>query len=232
MCLLYKKRPKQIYMKQIQDTPSKKCTICAQLQVEKNMRNISQDLEQVYLQLSRKDKTFLVKRICVSCKRALENGKLPLFATPEHIRRNIPLSLVGTLSELEERLVSLQIAFAQIRQWGHKRSQMGLAGSIINVPVHMDIVQKALPQSIDDTMTIAIALKRRLEYKNAYQTGKIRVHIVMKALKQLCSRNLYKAENIRINREWYHILQTNNNNNIETNKNDIQSEANYSELES
>ena len=122
MCLSHKKRPKQIYMKQIQDTPSKKCTICAQLQFEKNMRNISQDLEQVYLQLSRKDTTFLVKRICVSCKRALENGKLPQFATLEHIRSNKPLPLVGMLSELEEILVSLQIAFAQIRQWGHKRS--------------------------------------------------------------------------------------------------------------
>ena len=109
MCLSHKKRPKQIYMKQIQDTPSKKCTICAQLQFEKNMRNISQDLEQVYLQLSRKDKTFLVKRICVSCKRALENGKFPQFATPEHIRSNKPLPLVGTLLELEEYLCHYEL---------------------------------------------------------------------------------------------------------------------------
>ena len=64
MCLSHKKRPKQIYMKQIQDTPSKKCTICAQLQFEKNMRNISQDLEQVYLQLSRKDNFFGEKNMC------------------------------------------------------------------------------------------------------------------------------------------------------------------------
>ena len=49
---------------------------------------------------------------------------------------------------------------------------MGLIGLIINVHVHMDIVQKALPQFMNNTMTIAIALKRRLEYKNAYQTGK------------------------------------------------------------
>ena len=101
-----------------------------------------------------------MKRICVSCKRALENGKLPQFATPEHIRSDKPLPLVGTLSELEEILVSLRIAFAQIRKWGHKRLQMGLTRSIINVHVHMDIVQKALPRSIEDTMTIAIALKR------------------------------------------------------------------------
>jgi hypothetical protein len=72
----------------------------------------------------------------------------------------MPLPIASTLSELEERLVSLRIAFAQIRQWGYKQSQMGLTGSIINVHVHMDIVQKALPQSMDETMTIAVALKR------------------------------------------------------------------------
>jgi hypothetical protein len=79
---------------------------------------------------------------------------------------------------------------------------MGLTGSIINVPVHMDVVQKSLPQFMNETMTIAVALKRRLQYKNAYQTGKVCVNIVMRALKELCSRTLYKAENISINKEW------------------------------
>ena len=37
---------------------------------------------------------------------------------------------------------------------------------------------------------------------------------------------------MRINSEWDHILQTNNNNNIETSNNDSESETNYSELES
>ena len=76
---------------------------------------------------------------------------------------------------------------------------MGLTGSIINVPVQLDVVQKALPQFISDTMTIVVALKIRLRYKNAYQTGKVHVHVVMKALKELCSRSLYKAENTCIN---------------------------------
>ena len=56
------------------------------------------------------------------------------------------------------------------------------------------------------------------------------VHIVMNALKQLFSMNLYRAENIRINREWDHILQTYNNNNIEIGNNDSDNETNYSEL--
>jgi hypothetical protein len=71
----------------------------------------------------------------------------------------------------------------------------------------MDVVQKALPQFIDDTLTIAVALKRRLHYKNAYQTGKVRVNIVMRALKELCSRSLYKDENISINKQWSVVLE-------------------------
>jgi hypothetical protein len=108
---------------------------------------------------------------------------MPQFATPEQIRCNTPLPDVSTLTELEERLVSLRIAFAQIRPWGYKRPQMGLTGSIINVHVQLDVVQKALPQFINDTMTIVVALKRRLGYKNAYHIGKVCVHAVMKELK-------------------------------------------------
>ena len=64
--------------------------------------------------------------------------------------------------ELEERLVSLQISFAQIKPWGYKRPQMGLTGSIINVLVQLDVVQKALSQFISDIVTFDVALKRRL----------------------------------------------------------------------
>jgi hypothetical protein len=70
--------------------------------------------------------------------------------------------------ELEKRLVSLRISFSQIRPWGYKRPQMGLTGSIINVLVQLDVVKNALPQFINNTMTIVVALKRRWKYKNSY----------------------------------------------------------------
>jgi len=65
--------------------------------------------------LTLNNRTFSNENICVACKRALQNGKLPQFATPKQIRCNIPLPTVNTLSDLVERLVSLRIAFAQIR---------------------------------------------------------------------------------------------------------------------
>ena len=70
---------------------------------------------------------------------------------------------MNMVSSLEERLVSLRIAFAQIRQLGFKRAQYELNGSIINIPVDFDKVRQALPRDIDETKTIAIKLKRKLE---------------------------------------------------------------------
>ena len=88
------------------------------------------------------------------------NKKLPQFAIPEHIRCNTHLPIGQQLPELEERLVFKIIAFSQIRKCEYKHVQMGLMGSIINVLVNMDIIQKALPQCINETTTIAISLKR------------------------------------------------------------------------
>lgn len=52
----------------------------------------------------------------------------------------------------------------------------------------------------------------------------------MKALKKLCSRSLYKAENICINENWAHVLQENNEyivqNSNSDNESDTDSDAN------
>jgi hypothetical protein len=94
-------------MKQIKDTPSIACAICDQLNFAKNTKSFTPDLEAEYLGLTLNDKTFSSGNICLPCKRSLENGKLPHFATPDQIRCNTPLPDVSALTELEERLVSL-----------------------------------------------------------------------------------------------------------------------------
>jgi len=75
-------------------------------------------------------------------------------------------------------------------------------------------------------MTIEVALKGWLQYKNAYQTGKVRPIIVMKALNELCSTSLYKAENICINENWAHVLQENNECIVQNSNNDNESDTN------
>ena len=84
------------------------------------MNYITRELETEYQNLVQNDKAIMNKKICTTCKRAIQNGKLPQFAVPKQIIRNIPLHIVATLSELEEWLISLRISFAQIRQWGYQ----------------------------------------------------------------------------------------------------------------
>ena len=102
-------------MKQIKDPPSIACAICEQLNFSKNTKSLTPDLQKEYLGLTLNDRTFSNSNICLPCKRSLENGKFPHFATPDQIRCNTPLPYVSRLTELEERLVSLRISFAQIR---------------------------------------------------------------------------------------------------------------------
>jgi hypothetical protein len=78
-------------------------------------------LKEEYLLLTMHDKPFSSGKVCLPCKRSLENGKQPQFATLDRIRCNTPLADVSALTKLEERLVSLRIAFAQIIPWGYKR---------------------------------------------------------------------------------------------------------------
>ena len=89
-------------MTKIQDTPKNKCSICEQLKFEKTMNYITQELETEYQNLVQNVKAILNKKICISCKRSIQNGKLPQFAVPKQFRRNIPLHTVATLPELEE----------------------------------------------------------------------------------------------------------------------------------
>lgn len=89
---------------------------------------------------------------------------------------------------------------------------MGLTGLVINVLVQLDVVQKALPKFMNETMPIVVVLKRHMQYKNAYEIGRVHVQIVMKELKELCSKTLYKALNIFINEDWNHVLEQGNEN--------------------
>ena len=95
----------------------------------------------------------------------------------------------------------MHVAFGQIRQLGYKRSQFGLTGTIINVPYDVRHVQQALPRDCNDSMTVAVLLKRKLEYKNAYLLGNIRAIIVMHELYELCKTPFYIQESIVIDQQ-------------------------------
>ena len=134
--------------------------------------------------------------ICKTCNKALKQSTVPKFATLENIGTNNHLQHVKCLSQLKERLVFLRISFAQIWEPGHGRSQMDPIGSIKNVPVNLNFVQKALPLSLNNTLAIVVSLKRRLKYKSVFQKGMVRPNIIMQALHELAETTLYRSKNV------------------------------------
>jgi hypothetical protein len=60
-------------MKQIEDTPRITCAICEELHFAKNIKYFTHDLEKEYFSLALNDRTISTRKICVPCKRALQN---------------------------------------------------------------------------------------------------------------------------------------------------------------
>ena len=208
----------ETYLESIKDTPTYACVVCERLHFQKDMHLVDSSVIATLLSLASGQQTPIIKsndNICKYCNSSIRNEKIPPFASPICIRRNTKLESVSTLTHLEERLISPRLAFAQIRQLGYKKSQIGLTGSVINVPSNLDIIQSALPRSVFDTMTIAVMIKRKMEYKHAFLSGNVRPKHLMVALKDLCNTPLYKSEGIVINTEWEQVFnnlcQKNNN---------------------
>ena len=78
------------------------------------------------------------EQICKSCDNAILNENVPTFAWPLYIKQNEKLMSLVQLTYLEERLVAPRMDFSQTRQLGYKISQIGLTGTIINVPSSLD----------------------------------------------------------------------------------------------
>ena len=70
----------------------------------------------------------------------------------------------------------------QIRELPRGR-QLSAKGNIVNVPVDMQPTINALPRQIDEHVTIAVKLKKRLSHKSACFTENVRPNSVMDALK-------------------------------------------------
>jgi len=183
----------ETYLKSIKDTPTYACVVCERLHFQKDMHLVDSFIIATLLSLASGQQTPTIKSndsICKYCNSSIRNEKVPLFASPLRIRRNTKLESVSTLTHLEEILISPRLAFAQIQQLGYKKSQIALTGSVINVPSNLDIIQLALPRSVSDTMTIAVMIKRKMEYKHAFLSGNVRPKHLMIALKDLCNTPL------------------------------------------
>ncbi|XP_050312682.1 uncharacterized protein LOC126747824 [Anthonomus grandis grandis] len=138
---------------------------------------------------------------CNSCSQNIYKGQLSKFWCGHHnIVHPIPVELKD-LTILKERMVSARLPFMQIRQVGYAR-QCYITGQIVNVPINIDTSTKLLPRNVEETQTIQVKLKRKMNYKNDYLLETIRPAVVLKAAKFLCQQPLYIQEGIKQSDDW------------------------------
>ncbi|XP_062614791.1 uncharacterized protein LOC134276564 [Saccostrea cucullata] len=150
-----------------------------------------------------------IEWLCLTCCSALKDEKIPKLSVKNGMKwPEKPDAL--NLHPLEERLISQRIPFMQIRELP-RGGQMSVKGNVVNVPVDIQPTVNALPRQIDEHVTIAVKLKKRLSHKSACFTENVRPNVVIKALQWLMKNSeLYKNSGIVIDHSWKDEIEQSN----------------------
>ena len=105
------------------------------------------------------------------------------------------------LNELECRLLASRLAFQKIMQ-APRGKQFKINGNVVNVPADVTNTINMLPRLPEQTGTIKVQLKRRLQYKNSALSLNVRPHNVFQAATWLANNNvLYREQGITLH--WF-----------------------------
>lgn len=97
--------------------------------------------------------------------------------------------------------MALRIPFMQIRRRGFER-QWAIKGNVVNVETNLTSSVSVLPGNLNEAAVVQVRFKRRLAYKHAYITDKIRPKRVLGALNYLLTTPLYQEHNVSLNDNW------------------------------
>ena len=130
------------------------------------------------------------------------------------------------LNELEWRLVAPRIAFQKLMQ-APRGKQFKISGNVVNVPADVVNTVNTLPRLPNNTGTIKVQLKRRLQYKSSALSLNVRPHKVFQAATWLTLNSaLYQEQGILFNNDWQNEFL----NNLHMNDDDMPQEIHDSEI--
>lgn len=81
--------------------------------------------------------------------------------------------------------------------------QIGMKGSVVNIPIDIDDMVHVLPRAFNNLATIQIKLKRHMMHKSHYLFETIRPVRVCEALDYLLGTLLYLQHNITIDTKYF-----------------------------
>ncbi|XP_069109201.1 uncharacterized protein [Argopecten irradians] len=186
------------------------CTCCHQTWFSRSVvkfsnTNISEDCRTFCTGFKSQDDE---EWLCRTCLASLKENKVPRLSVKNGMKWPTKPDILK-LHPLEERLISQRIPFMQIRELP-RGGQLSAKGNVVNVPVDIQPTVNALPRQIDEHVTIAVKLKKRLSHKSACFTENVRPNAVMNALEWLMENSeMYKNAGISINTTWKEDIQSN-----------------------
>ena len=176
------------------------CTCCDQLWYKHSvlpanrLRLVNPDITKYLQSVNSVDD---IEWICQTCNNHLKKGRVPPCAIANGMQ--FPEKPFFDLNELECRLIAPRLAFQKIFQ--------APRGDVGNVPADVNSTVNMLPRLPDETGTIKVQLKRRLQYKSFTLLLNIRPHKVMQAAAWLVNTSpLYEGEGITIDQNWLRSL--------------------------
>ena len=139
--------------------------------------------------------------LCHTCMKHLKSGKVPPLAVANGMKFPEKPTFFY-LNELECRLIAPRLAFQKIMQ-APRGKQLKINGNVVNVPADVINTVNLLPRLPEQSGTIKVQLKRRLQYKSSALSLNIRPHKVLEAANWLASNStLYQDQGITFNPEW------------------------------
>ena len=144
------------------------------------------------MQTSEQEEPDISAYLCFTCKKHLQNGKLPPMSHANCLKlvdlgQNPDLKL----SELENNLISKRLLFQKIYQLPKSR-MAGCKDRLINIPINdVDVLNsvKRLPRTPSEAGLVEIRLKRKLEYDNYHKKEYVNPTKIFTALDFLKKNN-------------------------------------------
>ena len=142
--------------------------------------------------------------ICKTCSNSLKSSKTPKLAVSNGCSfPHKPPEL--NLYPLEERLIAQRIPFMQMRNLP-RGGQLSVKGNVVNVPVDICPTVASLPRNMNETETIAVKLKRKLQYNKHEDSQNVRPVKVLGALHWLLQQSALYTD-VQIDQAWLPTYQ-------------------------
>ena len=146
--------------------------------------------------------------VCQSCYRHLRKNKIPPCAIKNGMSFPVKPDFCD-LIELECRLLAPRLAFQKLMQ-ALRGNQFKIKGNVVNVPADFNNTVNVLPRLPQESGTIKVQLKRRLQYKSSALSLNVRPHKIVQAAKWLATNStLYREQGVSFSDDRVHRLSMN-----------------------